>query len=75
MSVGDQFIRNHARREELIKKGKEASFFGERAGDLNKDDLFMMIGLLGIVKEHDKEVRRRDWEFVKDEVLQRSVSQ
>ena len=74
MSVGDQFIRNHAQREELIEKGKAARFFGEQVGGLTRDDLFMMIGLLGLAKAHDEEVRRKNWEFVKDEVLQRSVA-
>ena len=65
MSVGDQFIRNHAQREELIEKGKTARFFGERVGSLTKDDLFMMIGLLGVTKARDEETRRRDWLAVK----------
>lgn len=65
MSVADQFIRNHVRREELIEKGKAAHFFGERVGSLTKDDLFMMIGLLGVTKARDEEVRRRDWATVR----------
>jgi hypothetical protein len=65
MSVADQFIRNHSNRGELIKKGKAARFFGERVGSLTKDDLFMMIGLLGVTKARDEETRRRDWATAK----------
>lgn len=47
MSIASQFIKNHSRREELIEKAKAGSFFGVPIKDLSKDDLLLMIGLLG----------------------------
>ncbi len=63
MSVATQFIQNHSRREELIEKGKAARFFGVAVGDLTKDDLLMMIGLMGVDKARDEELRRKEREI------------
>ena len=65
MSVANQSIKNHSRREELIEKGKAARFFGAQVRNLTKDDLFMMIGLLGMNSVRDEEIRRKDRAFVK----------
>ncbi len=59
MSVSTQFIENHARREEYIESAKASLFFGVPVGDLTKDDLLMMIGLVGMEKIREEEFHRK----------------
>ena len=53
-------IKEHPRREEFIALSKQSTFYGVPIADLDKEDLLMMIGMLGREKAREAELRHKE---------------